>query len=337
MDEIKDEQTSSMAEIFINLLSFFLLGITATAAGFLYFQVINKYFPDVLSLTYNNYQISSFNRSVINYSIASLIVGFPIYLWALWFWFRSFNQLTNGLQKMESKLSKWLTYIILFIASGTIIGDLITVIYNFLQGEYGARFLLKALTILVIAGFVFGFYFFERKKIQYKKEVSTGYFITFSVLSGLVIIIAIVLGFIAGGTPGQARLRNFDLQRVNDLEQISSCISNFAYDNGRLPASFDELKTNARYSYCAGRTSDMETGKDYEYRIISEKEYELCAEFSLSGSIEFQSRVYSPPSLWENHDQGRVCYKQIVNFKQPNTVSPPLPTLPLKLPGHTIK
>ena len=35
----------SMAEIFVNFLSFLLLGITATAVGTLYFQIINRDLP----------------------------------------------------------------------------------------------------------------------------------------------------------------------------------------------------------------------------------------------------------------------------------------------------
>ncbi|MFH1393200.1 MAG: DUF5671 domain-containing protein, partial [Patescibacteria group bacterium] len=159
MNEISNQQKSSMAEIFVHFMSFILLGISAVATGILYFQVINKYFPD------NQFVI--FDASGIQYAIASLIIGFPLYIWALWFWFKSFENLS---EKIESKLTKWLTYIVLLIASGLIIGDLIAIVFNFLQGEYGARFLLKALTILVIAGLIFSFYFFERKKIQYKKE-----------------------------------------------------------------------------------------------------------------------------------------------------------------------
>lgn len=315
MNEIKNQQTSSMVEIFINLLSFLLLGIVATSIGFLYFQAINKFFPDILSSTYQNYQFSSFNAPIIHYSIASLFVGFPIYVWAMWFWFKSFKS-SAGSKKIESKLSKWLTYIILLIASGTIIGDLITIIYNFLQGEYGARFLLKALAILVIAGLIFGFYFFERKKIQYKKEISSVFFPGFLIFSSILIISSVVLGFIVGGTPLEARIRKFDLQRSNDLQGIANCISNFAFDNERLPKDLPELKNNVRYEYCSIRINDPETGKDYEYRAVSKGEFELCGVFNMSNLDEFENTGYY--ATWQKHDKGRMCGKQTVTFgKQP--------------------
>ena len=305
MDEIKNQQKNSMPEIFINFLSFLLLGIIATAAGIIFFQVINKYFSDVL--------FSSFSAPAIHYSIASLIVGFPVYLWAVWFWFKSF---TNAPEKLESKLSKWLTYIILLIAGGTIIGDLIAIIYNFLQGEYGARFLLKALVILVIAGLVFSFYFLERKKIQYKKEMSPGLFWLVGGAAGLLAILAIVLGFIAGGTPYEARLRNFDLQRANDLQMISSAVSNFAFENNRLPKDLSEIRDNPRYNYGASY-ADPETKKSYDYKIINpgpgadnSAEYELCAAFSLSTLNEVKNSYPYGYGGWTGHDKGYVCQNQ---------------------------
>jgi len=313
MSEIKNQEfKNSMVEIFINFLSFLLLGIIATAVGILYFQVVNKYFPDILSGTYKNYQFSSFNSSAIHYSIASLIIGFPIYIWALWFWFVSF---ANSPKKEESRLSKWITYIVLLIAGGTIIGDLITVLYNFLQGEFGARFLLKAVTILVIAVLVFVFYFLERKKIQYKKEVFSVFFWVLMALSLAIIILAIVFGFIVGGTPFETRVKKFDLERVNNLQALSSCVSAFSFDNERLPANVEEMKNNTRYNYCASQISDPETKKDYEYKVISKNEFELCADFNLSALEDFQDIGYY--GSFTKHGQGRSCEKQNVTFGKP--------------------
>ncbi len=303
MEETKNISKSSMAEIFVHFMSFILLGISAVSTGILYFQAINKYFP--------NYQFSVFDSSGIHYAIASLIIGFPLYIWALWFWFKSFENLP---EKIESKLTKWLTYIVLLIASGLIIGDLIAVVFNFLQGEYGARFLLKALTILVIAGLIFSFYFFERKKIQYKKEISSNSFILPAIASTILVIIAIIFGFIVGGTPLEARLRNQDIQRTNNLQELSSCVSSFAYDNNRLPVGLNELKSGVRYSYCSSMTVDPETQNEYKYRVVSGDQFELCGEFARSTMDEFPNSDYY--SKWQKHDKGQLCEIQTVTFNQ---------------------
>ncbi len=57
--------------------------------------------------------------------------------------------------KRYSKVRRWLTYLTLFFASGIIIGDVITLLYNLLGGEITIRFLLKALVVAFIAGTVF--------------------------------------------------------------------------------------------------------------------------------------------------------------------------------------
>lgn len=303
--------THSMVEIFINILSFLLLGITATAVGTLYFQIINRYFPDPLASGYY-YDPGSATRS-IHYAIAALLVGFPIYVWAVRFWFK---RLGGAAEKTESRLSKWLTYIVLLIAAGTIIGDLIVVIFNFLQGELSPRFLLKALTILVITGFIFGFYALERKKIQYKKDVLPGLLRGVGGAFAAVVALGIVLGFFAGGTPQTERLRKFDNERANDLRQIASGITSFALDQNRLPEDFEEMRRNSRYGYYILRTTDPETKKPYEYRVVKERveaalgasfaEFELCAEFSLSTREEAGRRSY-PADSWASHGKGRTC------------------------------
>ncbi len=303
MEETRNISKSSMAEIFVHFLSFILLGIVATATGILYFQVINKYFP--------NYQFAIFDASGIHYAIASLIIGFPIYIWAMWFWFKSFSNLP---EKTESRLSKWLTYIVLLVTSGMIISDLIAVVFNFLQGEYGARFLLKALTILVIAGLIFGFYFFERKKIQYKKEISSNSFILPAITSVILVIIAIIFGFIVGGTPLEARLRNQDIKRTNNLQELSSCVSSFAYDFNRLPKDLNELKSGVKYNYCASNANDPETQKEYKYRVVSNDQFELCGEFARSTVNEFPNADYY--GKWQKHDKGQICEIQTVTFNQ---------------------
>jgi high-affinity Fe2+/Pb2+ permease len=61
-------------------------------------------------------------------------------------------------EKLESGVRKWLTYIALLLASATVIGDLVTFLSYFLRGDLTTRFVLKVLTVLVIAGGVFWYY-----------------------------------------------------------------------------------------------------------------------------------------------------------------------------------
>jgi hypothetical protein len=58
----------------------------------------------------------------------------------------------------RSPVRKWLGYLTLFLAAIALLGDLIWVIYVYLQGDLGLRVLLKALVVLVVASAIF-FYF----------------------------------------------------------------------------------------------------------------------------------------------------------------------------------
>lgn len=295
-----------MIEIFVNLLSFILLGVVATGIGNLYFGIINKYVPDPLNF---------FNAAPIHYAIAALIIAFPIYFWAEIFWFKKFSKNPG---KTESKISKWLTYIILLIATGTIIGDLIAVIFNYLQGELSLRFFLKALTILSIAGIGFWFYLLERKKIQYKKQVSSLYFRLIAGLVILVVVIGIIFGFLAAGTPQKARLQRLDLETANNLSQISYAINDFANSQNKLPVTISQLKNNPTYAnYFYGITDQKLPG--YEYKIIDKTHYRLCGTFNLANS---DVNTVPVGSIWQQHEAGKVCKTLTSNLSDIKRLAP---------------
>jgi membrane protein YqaA with SNARE-associated domain len=88
-------------------------------------------------------------------------VGFPIFLVVMRF---ILKEVETRPEKLESGIRKWLTYIALLIAAGTVIGDLITFLTFFLQGDLTARFVLKVLTVVAIAGGVFGYYLGSLKR-----------------------------------------------------------------------------------------------------------------------------------------------------------------------------
>lgn len=306
---------SSTADIVVNFFSFILLGIVATALGTLAFQVINRLLPDPLDAM--GWYGEAAATSAIHYSIAALLIGFPLYYAAMRIWFRKFRE-DEG--RTESKLSKWLTYLVLLVASVTIVGDLIALVFTFLQGEISARFFLKALAILGIAGVIFGFYFLERKKIQYRKDIPRTVFRNFGLAVSACVGIAILLGFFAGGSPETARERTFDAERANDLSMISSCVEGYARDLGQLPLSLGDLRKSSQYAYCADYMRDPETGDEYEYRVVAASriqgpgrvgEFELCATFALPSSGS-DSAMYGGGwgggnAIWSEHAAGPEC------------------------------
>lgn len=300
---------SSTVDIVINFFSFILLGIVATALGILFFCIIEQVFPDSLSV--DPYATLSVASS-IHYAVAALLIGFPLYAGALFLWFRIFRE---DEARAESRLSQWLTYIVLLAASVTLVGDLIMVVYTFLQGEITWRFFLKACTVFGIAGVIFGFYFLERKKIQYHRDISRKTFQIFGWSVAGLVCLGIFLGFFVGGSPDTARKQGFDVKRANDLSSLSECIRGYASSFGSLPDSTDVLKRSSTYAYCASSMKDPETGMAYAYRVVVASrtegesrvgEFELCADFSLA-SDGSRETAYSELSLWNTHGIGRAC------------------------------
>ena len=140
----------SARDAFLYLLSFGTLATWACALGSLFFTLIDMSFPDPIAQ--RNFQ--NWNTEISG-SMASLIVAFPVYLLTMRLLIRGVKAQP---EKLESGVRKWLTYIALLLAAGTVIGDLITFLSYFLRGELTVRFVLKVLTVFAIAGGVFSYY-----------------------------------------------------------------------------------------------------------------------------------------------------------------------------------
>ncbi len=136
-------------DAFLYLLAFSTLSTWTTALGSLMFTFIDRWFPDPLAarVMASRYSISS--------EMACIIVAFPIFLLVMRF---ILHEVETRPEKHESGVRRWLTYIALLIAAAIVIGDLITFLTYFLQGDLTMRFVLKVLTVLVIAGTVFWYY-----------------------------------------------------------------------------------------------------------------------------------------------------------------------------------
>lgn len=323
---------SSAVDVVINFFSFILLGIIATALGTLFFQIINKYFPDPLDVT-NGYVASL--SSTIHYAIAALVIGFPLYFVALRIWFRKFRE-DEG--RTESRLSKWLTYVVLLISAVTIVGDLITLVFTFLQGEITARFFLKALTILAVAGIIFGFYYLERRKIQYHLDIPRAIFQSFGRGVATLVVVAVVLGFMASGSPATERNRTFDRTRADHLSSLSGCVESYARTLGQLPASLSDLRQSSQWSYCSDFMQDPETQALYSYRVVTPSrtegaahvgEFELCATFAFASQNGTTDTAPYGKNVWSDHAAGKSC----------DTVTAQLlvPTYPVQQQGDTLQ
>ena len=153
----------SAREAFEYLVLFGTLYMSAFSLGSLLFQFINLAFPDPL---WPQSVIDTGIPDAMRRSIAALVVATPIFLYAA-----RANSRAIALSplKRSSPVRRWLTYLTLAIVGGILIGDATTLIYNLLDGEVAARFLLKVLTIGGITGTAF-IYFLRDLRMDEKEE-----------------------------------------------------------------------------------------------------------------------------------------------------------------------
>lgn len=139
-------------DAFLYLVLFGTLYVSAVNLGSLLFEFINRAFPDP---AFANPTRAAYAATALRWSIASLIVAVPVFLFVS---SRTQRAIKADPGKRGSKIRRWLTYLTLTIASGVLIGDFITLVYNVLSGELSVRFVLKVAVVALIAGGVFLYY-----------------------------------------------------------------------------------------------------------------------------------------------------------------------------------
>jgi hypothetical protein len=129
--------------------------LSAYQLGELVFRIIDWTLPDPASRS--PYQ--SVNEAM-RWPLASLIVAFPIFLLTA----RAVeSEVRRDRTRRLSRVRQSLTYLTLFIAVCVLVGDLTTLVYYFLGGALTLRFVLKVLTVGVIAGGTFLYYLADVK------------------------------------------------------------------------------------------------------------------------------------------------------------------------------
>jgi hypothetical protein len=279
-------------DAFFYLLAFSTLATWTIGLGSLSFSLIDQWLADTLfSAGYNQ----AYETYGIATAMASILVAFPIYFLVTRTIIRDVR---SHPEKLNSSVRKWLTYMALVIAAGVFIGDLVAALTYLLRGEITSRFLAKAFAVLVISGGVFFYYYFgQRKPEDVEAHRGLGRDLSMAIVSALVVMFMIILGFAQIGGPGAQRLLRGDEKRLQDLYLLSQQIANRARSNGNLPAhDLSELSGVA--------ISDPMTRVAYEYHLKEGSKYELCAIFS---SASRNGTLASNPDAW-SHPAGRYCF-----------------------------
>lgn len=310
MDQGSNQQYKGTGALdaFLNLFSLITLGWMSIAIGMILFQIIDKFLsPGTVSY------LSQFSQTSLKIGVASTIIIVPIFLLTISSLHKSYK---TGKLNPQSGVYRWLTYLILLITGLNIIGRLIQLVFKFLDGDYTLPSILKILVVILIAGGIFGYYWYDLKRSNYGKRsnVSQAFF-------GLVIVVAIasvVTSFFIADSPQTANLKKLDQQRVNDLSSLDNMIRNYYIENEELP----EDLSAARFV----QFTDPQTGSLYEYSILGDNSYELCTTFNLPADTQEDQFRYGGNGDWFYHEQGRQCFTREINEDIRNGLKPvPVP------------
>lgn len=294
---MQKEKSNPALHFFLHLLMFFSLAFVAFGVGAIVFQYINKFFPESLRFAFQG----SFDQGGVKFGIASLFVAGPIFFFTA----KLINDyIFQGKIQEDSKVRRWLTYIVLFFAAGTIVGDLITLIINFLEGDIAVRFLLKVLTIFIIAGSIFEYYFWDMRRSNVVGKKYQHNVVAFSTAIAVVTLI-FFSGFFIIDSPTVSRQKKIDQQTVSDLQNVDSSVMGFFSKTGNLPENLDQLK-NTEFSLA------IKDENLIEYQKTGDREFKICADFILSNLGQdlnsYSQDVFSKEWM---HGKGNVCFDRI--------------------------
>lgn len=273
------------------------LYITLSFLLVLIFGIINILYPDAVD---SYWQIEQ-AQSSIRLGFAITIVFFPTYL--------VLTRLVNKHRRTESSgaylgLTKWLIYLSLLVGGGVLLGDLVALIMNFLEGEITIRFILKALAVLVVIGAAFAYYLLDAKSYWIQREQSS---IRFGIVSAMLITLILVVSLLHIDTPQQVREIKLDNQQVGDLQDMQWRIEDHYRVNSELPTDISVLYVNTRPQAPENRSS-------YQYAVTGEKNYQLCANFAHpSNQLATQyTPIFEKNNNWE-HQVGEWCFERTID------------------------
>ncbi len=146
----------SAKEAFQYLLLFTTLYFSAFHLGSLLFDLVNWALPDP-SVARPFYDSGDSMR----FSVAALVIAFPVFAWMS---YGISRDVAKHPIKRLSPVRRWLTYLTLFVAAGTLIGDFTALLYNLLGGEATLRFFIKSIVVAVIAGGILYYYLHDLRR-----------------------------------------------------------------------------------------------------------------------------------------------------------------------------
>jgi len=280
--------------LYLVALIFMSLGV-----GMIVFGIIDRTVPDALNL------VSGSVDGQLKFAISALVITTPIFYLII-------NLIYRGLRKeelsKESGIRRWLTYFTVLVSALIILGVFIGVINSFLSGDLTSQFILKALAMLVIAGLVFSFYFYDikRQAVTKKDRILKIFFWVTLTLT----VAAFVASWFFVESPRTARDRRLDQIVVNNIYSLESAVNSYYDRYKKLPENLEAIGAESDIYLDSRNLIDPETKEAIVYEKIGEKDFQLCATFRYDSSSTDDRRTLT--NYLENsryHGAGYQCIK----------------------------
>lgn len=238
--------SSSARDAFLQIVAMVALLSVAFASGSILFILIERWLPLPIDRAWND----AYWKSGLRWSVAQSMVSLPL----LWFLQRTIGRDTarNPVSRL-TPVYRFLAYLAVLVMALVMLGDLVYVVFNLLQGDATPRFLLKSVVVLAVAGIVFLWYAGDLRREE-SLVGSAGRLLPpppawrgWLGRSGVAAALACIAAALALlESPLRARLLRLDADRVADLQTISRAIENYHERHGELPGSLDDLRDDPR-------------------------------------------------------------------------------------------
>lgn len=287
----------SAREAFLYLVLFATLYTATWNLGSLLFDLINRAFPDPSDTNF----VGMGMGDSVRWSIASIVVAFPVFLLVA----RQLGrELAHSPVKRLSPIRRWLTYLTLFIAATVLMGDVITLVYKALGGEFTIRLGLKVLVAAVISGATFGYYLkdlrHEEREAPSAAPAGSSLGRWLAIAASVAMSATIVAAIAATGTPFARRQVKLDDRRTGDLRELSQAIDQLYGERGALPADLAAVGAKPGNTLSL---ADPATSVPYVYLPSAARKYRLCAVFATDTGVTEAEGV----TQWQ-HGTGRHCF-----------------------------
>src|SRR3990167_11137880 len=151
----------SLWDTFEHILLFISLYVYAIAFTLMLHQFVDVLVPGGGKYVMRGDYFNSFSKYIVRGYMASLIVAYPLFSF---FFIRVKKRIMNNLEIRHLRPRKTLIYFTMVVAFIIVLSSIISIIFNFLNGNVSVNFVLHFLATVLVAGLIFAYLLNEVKE-----------------------------------------------------------------------------------------------------------------------------------------------------------------------------